>query len=89
MPDSPLLRTLMKVAHRISLKNKMSLKKFQVIWQPYASYTSACEVLKTNEYTILRGDFNAHLGNHAGVWKGVIGWHADANVNNNEVSYYK
>jgi len=31
---SPLLRTPMKVAHRISLKNKMSLNKFQVIWQP-------------------------------------------------------
>ena len=34
MFDSPLLRTPMKVAHIIYLKNKMSLKKFQVIWQP-------------------------------------------------------
>ena len=35
MPDSPLLQTPMKVARRIPLKNKMSLKKFQVIWQPF------------------------------------------------------
>jgi len=29
--------------------------------------------VKTNESTILLGDFNANLGNDAGVWKGVIG----------------
>ena len=34
-----LLQTLTKVAHRISLKNKMSLKKFQVIWQSYLYHT--------------------------------------------------
>ena len=28
------LRTPRKLAHGISLKNKLSLKKFQVIWQP-------------------------------------------------------
>jgi len=28
------LQTLTNVDHRISLKNIMSLKKFQVIWQP-------------------------------------------------------
>ena len=35
MPDSSLVRASMKVAHRISLKNKMYWKRFQVIWQPY------------------------------------------------------
>jgi len=29
------LRKPVKVAHRDSLKNKLSLKKFPVIWQPY------------------------------------------------------
>jgi len=38
MPDSPLLRAPIKVAHRITLKNKMLLKKFQVIWQPYDTW---------------------------------------------------
>ena len=28
---------------------------------------------KTNESTILLEDLNAHVGNDAGVWKGVIG----------------
>ena len=34
MPFLPSLRTPRKVAHGISLKNQMSLKNFQVIWQP-------------------------------------------------------
>ena len=39
MPVPPPLRTPRKVAHGISLKNKLSLKKFQVIWQPYRSWS--------------------------------------------------
>jgi len=34
MPVSAPLQTLTKVANRISLKNVISLKMFQVIWQP-------------------------------------------------------
>jgi len=45
--------------------------------------TDALRKVKTNEATILSGDFNAHVGNDAGVWKDVIGRHGDADVNDN------
>jgi len=35
MTVSPPLQTPWKVAHGVSLKSKMSLKKLQVTWQPY------------------------------------------------------
>jgi len=34
--------------------------------------------VKTDESTILSGDFNAHVGNDARVWRSVIGLHGDA-----------
>jgi len=36
-----------------------------------------------HESTILFRDFNANVGNDAGEWKGVIGQHNDANLNDN------
>ena len=38
---------------------------------------------KTNESTILLGDFNAHVANDALVWKSVISQHGDADINDN------
>jgi len=43
----------------------------------------AFQRVKTNESTILLEDFTAHVGNDAGVGKGVIGRHGDADVNDN------
>lgn len=37
----------------------------------------------TNESTILLSNFNAHVWNGAGVWKGVIGRHDDTDINDN------
>jgi len=42
--------------------------------------------IKTNESTILLGYFNDYVGNDAGVWKGVIGRHGDADNNEMEDS---
>jgi len=39
--------------------------------------------VKTNESTTILGDFNAHFGNDTGVWRGVIGRHGVADVNEN------
>jgi len=39
--------------------------------------------LKTNECVIFWGDFNAHVGNDTGVWRGMIGQHGDVGVNDN------
>jgi len=43
----------------------------------------ALQSVKINESTILLGDFNAHVGNYAGVWKGVMAQHGNANLNDN------
>jgi len=39
-----------------------------------------CSV-KSNESTMVFGYFNAHVRNDSDVWKGVIGQHVDANLN--------
>ena len=39
--------------------------------------------VKTNESTIVLVYFSAHIGNDAGVWKGVIGRHFYADFNDN------
>jgi len=39
--------------------------------------------IKTNKSTILLGYFSDYVGNDDGVWKGVIGPHGDADVNDN------
>ena len=39
--------------------------------------------VKPNESTIILGDFNTGVGNDAGVWKGVVGQHTDADLNEN------
>jgi len=57
MPVLPPLQTLTKANHRISLKNKTSLKKFQVIWQPYRQQSAffetnvPCKLLLIKFYT--------------------------------------
>jgi len=40
--------------------------------------------IKTNESTMLLGDFNTYFGIDAGMWKGVIDRHLDAAVNDYE-----
>jgi len=39
--------------------------------------------IKSNKSTILLGYFSDYVGNDDGVWKGVIGRHGDADVNDN------
>jgi len=46
--------------------------------------SDALRKVKINESTILLGDFNAHVGNDAGIWKGMICRHSDADVNDND-----
>ena len=43
----------------------------------------ALRSVKTNKSTIVLEDFNVHIGNNFEVWKSVIAWHSDADVNNN------
>jgi len=50
----------------------------------YVEETSdALGKVEPNEFTILTGDFKAHVGNDAVVWKGVNGQHGDADINDN------
>jgi len=37
----------------------------------------ALRSVKTHESTIVSVDFNAHVANDAGVWRGVVGQHGD------------
>jgi len=43
--------------------------------------SDALRRVKTTEFTILLGDFNAHVGSDAKERKGAIGQHGDAGVN--------
>ena len=55
----------------------------QCTWNSWKTLVTPCESLKTNKSMILLGDFNARVGNNANVWKGMIGWHCDADINDN------
>jgi len=46
--------------------------------------SDALPKVETTKSSILLGDFNSHVGSDTGVWRGVIGRHGDADVNNNE-----
>ena len=45
--------------------------------------SNALRKAKLNKSKMLLGGFSAHVRNDAGVWKGMIGQHSDANLSDN------
>ena len=71
------------LGHSLYLLQVQGVNAIAVQLEFVEEISDALRWVETNDSTIVLGDFSAHVGNDARVWKGVFGRHGDADVNDN------
>jgi len=74
----------LKLLGRYLCLTKVYVPNLSALYPEFVEKTSdTLRRVAANESKLLWGGFNAHFGNDAGIWKGVIGYRGDADVNDN------